>query len=193
MSALPQRCRFQISHCEKFDIHLCGRQLQNRKGSHWGLEHCYPSNQEAVQLEIDAVRTPRPTDRLHKGRRAGCRPPVTPRRQRPVAQAFQLSGSRNFPVPRASLHSRTGDWKSPKPADQNVCATMLSVSATHSSAGFRACASGFVSLRSNSCVPRGTQEMIGMAFQGHCPWLISSVPAGLAVTGRRPVSRSLCT
>ena len=32
-----------------------------------------------------------------------------------------------------------------------------------------ACACGFVSLGSNSGAPGGTQEMIGMAFQGRCP------------------------
>src|SRR5260370_22774816 len=41
--------------------------------------------------------------------------------------------------------------------------------------------SGFVSLGSNSGVPCGTQELIGLDFQGRCPWLISAVPAGRSI------------
>jgi hypothetical protein len=35
-----------------------------------------------------------------------------------------------------------------------------------------------VCLRSKSGVPSGTQKMIGMGFQGRCPWLMSLVPPG---------------
>jgi hypothetical protein len=35
-----------------------------------------------------------------------------------------------------------------------------------------------VCLGSKSSVPSGTQKMIGMGFQGRCPWLMSLVPPG---------------
>ena len=41
-----------------------------------------------------------------------------------------------------------------------------------------ACVSRFVSLGSDSGVPCGTRGLIGVAFQGRRPWLISAVPAG---------------
>src|SRR6266852_3908283 len=46
-------------------------------------------------------------------------------RPRPVAQAFQPAGSRNFLVPRGSRMLERGTGKSPEPADRNVCATAL--------------------------------------------------------------------
>jgi hypothetical protein len=39
--------------------------------------------------------------------------PAPPARHRPVAQAFQPAGLRNFPVPRLSRPEQTGDWKVP--------------------------------------------------------------------------------
>ncbi len=58
-----------------------------------------------------------------------------------------------------------------------------------------ACVSRFVSLGSDSGVPCGTRGLIGVAFQGRRPWLISAVPAGRSIAEggmRKPAAGGSC-